>query len=105
MSIPSDDDLPMPSRVVGQPSSKTSYVVVGEDAGPSKLAAIKKNNLKTLNEDQFLELIRTRVPDESSLDEKTRKRIQKEKEAIRDAAKEMERREKQAAKKSAKAGG
>lgn len=92
------------SRVVMQPSSKTSYVVLGEDAGPSKLAAIKKNNLKTLDEDQFLELIATRVPDESSLDEKTKKKMEKEKEAIRDVAREMERREKRAAKESAKTG-
>ncbi|KAI0352482.1 DNA replication factor C, large subunit [Trametes cingulata] len=69
-------------RVVGQPSSRTSYVVVGSDAGPSKLKAIEKNKLKTLDEDGFLQLIATR----------------KEREAIREGAKEMERREKVAAK-------
>ena len=89
-------------RVTGQPSSKTSYVVVGLDAGPSKLKAIEKNKLKTLDEDGFLNLIATRVTDESTLDEKTRKKIQKEQEAIRESAKEMERREKQAGKQSAK---
>ncbi|KAI0709836.1 DNA replication factor C, large subunit [Earliella scabrosa] len=73
-------------RVTGQPSSKTSYVVVGLDAGPSKLKAIEKNKLKTLDEDGFLNLIATR----------------KEQEAIRESAKEMERREKQAGKQSAK---
>ncbi|KAJ7429158.1 hypothetical protein B0H11DRAFT_1769461, partial [Mycena galericulata] len=31
--------------VVGQPSSKTNYVVLGDDAGPSKLNAIKKHGL------------------------------------------------------------
>ena len=35
-------------------------MVVGADAGPSKLAAIKKNNLPTLDEDGFLDLIKTR---------------------------------------------
>ena len=80
-------------RVTGQPSSKTSYVVVGEDAGPSKLKAIAKNNLKTLDEDGFLDLIATRVTDPSSLDDKTRKKMQKEEEAIRQAAREMEARE------------
>ncbi|KAH9928881.1 DNA replication factor C, large subunit [Fomitopsis serialis] len=75
-------------RVTGQPSSKTSYVVVGSDAGPSKLAAIKKNNLKTIDEDGFLDLIGTR----------------KEKEAIRTAAAEMEKREKKAAKASVASG-
>ncbi|KAI0637521.1 replication factor RFC1 C terminal domain-containing protein [Trametes polyzona] len=88
-------------RVVGQPSSKTSYVVVGADAGPSKLKAIEKNKLPTLDEDGFLNLIATRVVDESALDEKTRKKMEKEKEAIRESAKEMERREKQAAKTAA----
>ncbi len=84
------------SRVVGQPSSRTSYVVLGADAGPSKLAAIKKNNLKTLDEDGFLNLIATRVPDLS--DEKTKKKIEKEQDAIRQAAHEMENREKKAVK-------
>ncbi|KZT13273.1 DNA replication factor C, large subunit [Laetiporus sulphureus 93-53] len=91
-------------RVTGQPSSKTSYVVVGTDAGPSKLAAIKKNNLKTLDEDGFLNLIATRVPDLSQLDEKTKKKLAKEKEAIREAAAEMEKREKKAMKESMASG-
>ncbi|KAH9853277.1 DNA replication factor C large subunit [Lenzites betulinus] len=85
-------------RVVGQPSSKTSYVILGADAGPSKLKAIEKNKLKTLDEDGFLKLIATRVVDESALDDKTRKKMAREKEAIRENAKEMERREKQVAK-------
>lgn len=85
------------SRVTGQPSSKTSFVVLGSDAGPSKLAAIKKNNLTTLDEDSFLQLIATRVPDPNKLDNKTKKKQEKEEEAIRTAAKEMERREKQTA--------
>ena len=92
------------SRVVGKPSSKTSFVVVGADAGPSKLKEIEKNNLKTLDEDGFLNLIATRKTDESQLDEKTRKKIEKEREAIRQSAKEMEQREKQAAKASTSAG-
>ena len=88
----------MCSRVTGQPSSKTSFVVVGADAGPSKLAAIQKNNIKTLDEDGFLNLIATRVPDMNNLDDKTKKKLAKEKEAIRTAAAEMEKREKRAAK-------
>ncbi|KAJ7444073.1 hypothetical protein B0H11DRAFT_1681714, partial [Mycena galericulata] len=31
--------------VVGQPSSKTNYVVLGDDAGPSKLNTIKKHGI------------------------------------------------------------
>nr|VWO96876.1 Uncharacterized protein [Ganoderma boninense] len=92
-------------RVVGQPSSKTSYVVLGADAGPSKLKAIEKNKLKTLDEDGFLNLIATRVTDDSMLDDKTRKKIEKEQEAIRQSAKEMEQREKQAAKAAASSAG
>ena len=46
-------------RVTGGPSGKTSYVVVGDDAGESKLAKVKALKIKTLDEDQFLELIAT----------------------------------------------
>ncbi|EPQ59834.1 DNA replication factor C, large subunit [Gloeophyllum trabeum ATCC 11539] len=90
-------------RVTGQPSSRTSYVVLGDDAGPSKLAAIKKHNLRTLSEDEFLQLIATRNPGGGELDEKTRKKKEKEQDAIREGAREMEKREK-AAMKEAKAG-
>ena len=86
-------NLPPSSRVTGQPSSKTSYVVLGSDAGPSKIAAIKKHGLKTLSEDAFLELIATRVVGEVGYDEKTRKKMEKEEEAIRAGAKELEKRE------------
>jgi replication factor C subunit 1 len=48
-------------KVVGAPSGKTSYVVLGADAGPSKLQKIKDNNLKTINEDGLFQLIR-RLP-------------------------------------------
>ncbi|RPD55772.1 hypothetical protein L226DRAFT_448753, partial [Lentinus tigrinus ALCF2SS1-7] len=81
-------------RVTGQPSSKTSFVVIGSDAGPSKLKAIEKSKLKTLDEDGFLNLITTGETDVSTLDEKTRKKIEKEREAVCQSAKEMERREK-----------
>ena len=46
-------------RVTGSPSGKTSYVVVGDDAGESKLQKVKALKIKTLDEDQFLELIAT----------------------------------------------
>ncbi|KAJ8516409.1 hypothetical protein ONZ45_g6270 [Pleurotus djamor] len=85
-------------RVVGQPSSKTDYIILGEDAGPSKLAAIKKHNLKTLSEDEFLNLIATRKGpgNGKGFDEKTKKKMEKEQETIRQAAREMEKREKAA---------
>jgi len=96
---------PSSSRVVGQPSSVTSYVILGSDAGPSKLQAIKKHNLRTLNEDEFLHLIATRKgpggPNAAGLDPKLKKKLEKEQEAIRQGAKELELREKKAAKENA----
>jgi replication factor C subunit 1 len=82
--------------VVGQPSSKTDYVVLGDNAGPSKLAALKKHNIKTLSEDEFLNLIATRKGpgNGKGLSEKEKKKKDKEEKAIRDSAKEMEAREK-----------
>ena len=80
-------------RVTGQPSSVTNFVVLGSNAGPSKLAAIKKHGLTTINEDEFLNLIATREVGEN-LDAKTKKKMEKEQEAIRQGAKELEKREK-----------
>ncbi|KAG2153508.1 purine nucleotide binding protein [Suillus bovinus] len=95
-------------RVVGQPSSKTSFVVLGDNAGPSKLNAIKKHQLKTLSEDEFLHLIATREgpggPGGDELDQKTKKKMAKEQETIKQAAKELERREKQASKDAGESG-
>ncbi|ESK94658.1 purine nucleotide binding protein [Moniliophthora roreri MCA 2997] len=91
-------------RVVGQPSSKTDYVVLGGNAGPSKLNAIKKHDLHTLNEDEFLNLIATRKGS-GKLDEKTKKKMEKEQEEIKKAARELEKREREAAKEATKAEG
>lgn len=48
-------------KVMTAPSSKTSFVVLGGDAGPKKLEVIKKFNLRTIDEDGLFELIR-KVP-------------------------------------------
>ncbi|KID91550.1 DNA replication factor C, large subunit [Metarhizium guizhouense ARSEF 977] len=45
-------------KVTGQPSSKTSFVVLGDDAGPSKLAKIKSHGIKTIDENGLFDLIR-----------------------------------------------
>lgn len=45
-------------KVVGQPSSKTSFVVLGEDAGPAKLAKIQSHGLKTIDENGLFDLVR-----------------------------------------------
>lgn len=44
-------------RVTGSISKKTSYVVVGRDAGPKKLEKIQQLGTKTLNEDQFYDFL------------------------------------------------
>lgn len=99
------------SRVTGQPSSVTSYVVLGSNAGPSKLAAIKKHGLRTLSEDDFLDLIATRVVNAGGsgggegYDAKTRKKMEKEAEAVRKGAQELEARERKAEKAKKKEGG
>lgn len=78
-----------------QPSSKTDFVVLGDNAGPSKIAAIKKHGIKSLSEDEFLNLIGTRKGlGNGKVDEKTKKKMEKEQEDIKKAAKEMEKREK-----------
>lgn len=48
-------------KCTGAPSKKTSYVVLGGDAGPSKLKTIAQHELKTIDEDGLYELIR-RMP-------------------------------------------
>jgi replication factor C subunit 1 len=86
----------------------TSYVVLGSDAGPAKLKAIEKHKLKRLNEDEFLDLIRTREgpgTNGAGLDAKARKRLEKEQESVRKAAKEMELMEKKAGKEKETSGG
>lgn len=45
-------------KVTGAPSGKTSYVVLGSDAGPSKLEKIANLKIKTINEDGLFALIR-----------------------------------------------
>ncbi|KAI9158441.1 Replication factor C subunit 1 [Paramyrothecium foliicola] len=42
----------------GQPSKNTSFVVLGEDAGPSKLGKIKSLGIKTIDEHGLFDLIR-----------------------------------------------
>ena len=44
-------------KVSGSISKKTSYIVAGENMGPSKLAKAEKLEVSIINEDQFLEMI------------------------------------------------
>lgn len=99
-------------KVTGAPSSKTTFVVLGSDAGPSKLKTIEKHGLKTINEDGLFELIR-RLPANGG-DGTAAANYQKKQEAdekkIQEMAKEIDAEEKrqqaaknQAAKAAAKA--
>ncbi|KAJ3092057.1 hypothetical protein HK100_007035, partial [Physocladia obscura] len=60
-------------RVTGAISGKTSYVVVGEGAGQSKLTKAASLKVKSLDEDQFFDLIRSSKgkPDPSSTSSKS----------------------------------
>lgn len=37
---------------------RTDYVIIGENPGPSKLDKVKTYNIKTINEDEFLSMIK-----------------------------------------------
>ncbi len=74
--------------------------MLGDNAGPAKLRAIQKHGLKTLNEDEFLNLIATR---KGVLDQKTKAKMAKEEKMIEETAREMERAEKAADKAKGKA--
>ena len=83
-------------KVTGAPSSKTSYVVLGSDAGPKKLETIAKNKLKTIDEDGLFELIR-RMPangGSGKAAESYAEKQKKEQEQIRKMAAEIDAEEK-----------
>ncbi|GAW13235.1 hypothetical protein ANO14919_026150 [Xylariales sp. No.14919] len=92
-------------KITGAPSSKTSYVVLGDDAGPSKLAKIKEHGIKTINEEGLFELIR-RLPAGGGSGkgaEKVRQKRKEEEEKIKKQAAEMEQEEKRRRAEEAKA--
>ncbi|KAI0203099.1 replication factor RFC1 C terminal domain-containing protein [Astrocystis sublimbata] len=83
-------------KVTGAPSSKTNYVILGEDAGPSKLAKIREHNIKTINEEGLFELVR-RLPAGGGSGkgaEKVRQKRKEDEEKIKKQAVEMEQEEK-----------
>ncbi|PMD45180.1 DNA replication factor C, large subunit [Hyaloscypha variabilis F] len=92
-------------KVTGSPSSKTSFVVLGTDAGPSKLRKIADLNIKTINEDGLLALIRS-MPANGGDGKAAEKNLEKKKadqEKIKKEAEEMEREEKRKAVEAEKA--
>ncbi|EFN78410.1 replication factor C subunit 1 [Harpegnathos saltator] len=47
-------------RIVNSVSSKVNYIMVGDEAGPAKLAKANTLSIKQITEDDLLEMIRTR---------------------------------------------
>ena len=87
-------------KVTTAPSKKTSYVVLGNDAGPKKLETIAQYQLKTINEQGLFELIRRLPPNggDSKAAEKFKEKQEAEAKKVEEAAKEMMRQEKKAEK-------
>ncbi|KAL6703320.1 DNA replication factor C complex subunit Rfc1 [Coniothyrium glycines] len=84
-------------KVTGGPSRKTSYVVLGTDAGPSKLSKIKEMGIKTIDEDGLTQLIEKLTEAGNKGDSKAqaayKEKQRKEEEKIREQADEMEKQE------------
>ncbi|CAG8620339.1 19184_t:CDS:10 [Cetraspora pellucida] len=61
-TLPREDAQDLVKRYGGKvtllPSSRTTYVVVGDNPGPKKLEKIKQHNIPTLTEDELLDLIK-----------------------------------------------
>jgi len=87
-------------KVTSAPSSKTSYVVLGNDAGPKKIETIRKNNIPTINEDGLFQLIRT-LPAHGGtgkVGQQAAAKKEAEKKKMADMAKDMEKQAKEQAK-------
>ncbi|KAL1600896.1 DNA replication factor C complex subunit Rfc1 [Nothophoma quercina] len=86
-------------KVTGAPSKKTNYVVLGTDAGPSKLRKIQEMNIKTIDEDGLTLLIDKLTEAGNKGDSKAqaahKEKLRKEEEQIKKQAAELEQQEKQ----------
>jgi replication factor C subunit 1 len=93
-------------KVTGAPSKKTSFVVLGTDAGPSKLRKIQELSIKTIDEDGLSVLIEklsaTGHVGDSKAQAAFKEKQRKEEEKIKEQAAQMEK-EEQARLKAAKA--
>ncbi|KAH8687742.1 replication factor RFC1 C terminal domain-containing protein [Tricladium varicosporioides] len=86
-------------KVTGQPSSKTSFIVLGSDAGPSKLRKIHDLKIKTIDEDGLFKLIAA-LPEnggDGKAAEKNMAKKKAEEDKIKKDAEEMEKEERQKA--------
>jgi replication factor C subunit 1 len=86
-------------KVTGAPTKKTNYVVLGTDAGPSKLRKIKEMSIKTIDEDGLTVLIEKLTAAGNKGDSKAQaahnEKLRKEEEKIKKQAAELEQEEKQ----------
>lgn len=83
------------ARVTKSISSKTSVVVLGDEAGPKKLEKIKQLKIKAIDEDGFKQLV-SGMPEEggdSSAAEKARQKLKLQEENAQKEASEMIKRE------------
>lgn len=92
-------------KVTTAPSSKTSFVVIGNDAGPSKLEKIRKMGIKTVKERGLFQLISTLPANggDGLAAEKYAEKKAADEEKTRKAAEEIEKNEKARAKQAAQA--
>ncbi|KAJ9141837.1 Replication factor C subunit 1 [Pleurostoma richardsiae] len=83
-------------KVTGAPSSKTTFVVLGDDAGPSKLAKIKQHGIKTIDENGLFQLIRTAPANGGTGKgaEKAKQKREEDEERVKQQAAEIDREEK-----------
>lgn len=84
------------AKVTGAPSSKTTFVVLGDDAGPSKLRKIKEHGIKSIDEIGLFDLIRKFPANGGSGKnaEKARQKQEEEKKKVMQAAAELDKEEK-----------
>lgn len=86
-------------KITGAPSKKTNYVVLGTDAGPSKLQKIKDMEIKTIDEDGLTVLIEKLTAAGAKGDSKAqaayKEKQEKDEAKIRQAAAEIDAEEKQ----------
>ena len=90
-------------KVTGAPSKNTSFVVLGEEAGPKKLETIHNLGLRTINEDGLFALIQ-KLPangGDGKAAEKHAEKKAKEEARIREEAAELDKQEKKLAKEKA----
>jgi replication factor C subunit 1 len=85
-------------KVTGAPSKNTNYVVLGQDAGPSKLRKIQDLNIKTIDENGLTVLIEKLTAAGNQGDSKAqaahKEKLRKEEEKIKEQAALMEKEEK-----------